>query len=50
MGRLAGTGGCKNGMWLGTANGCCPPAMKGCGTQSCNAWPGAFPAVTKGCL
>lgn len=34
-------------MWLGTAKGCCPLAMKGGGTQSGNAWLAAFPALPR---
>lgn len=47
MGRFAGMGGCKTGMWLGTGKGCSPPATIGEGMQSCRAWPAAFPAVEK---
>jgi hypothetical protein len=42
--RFAGKGDWKSGMWLGTAKGCCPLAMKGGGTERCNAWLAALPA------
>lgn len=42
--RFAGKGDCKSGMWLGTAKGCCPLAMKGGGAETCNAWLGTIPA------
>lgn len=45
MGRFAGMGGCKTGMWLGTVKGCNPPATRGEGTQSCSACPAEFPAI-----
>lgn len=45
IGRLAGKGGWTRGMWLGTANGCCPLAKTGGGTQSCSAWDGTLPAI-----
>lgn len=43
-GLLAGIGGCKSGMWLGIAYGCCPPATNGGGAHSCKAWPVIHPA------
>ena len=45
IGRLSGKGGCKIGIWLGTAaSDWWPPAIKGGGTQNCNACVAAVPA------